>query len=66
LSVLAVAKAVAQLRGRTYVLPRDVQEVFLPAVSHRLILGPGAKNQGETPQKILTDTLKSVPAPKLK
>lgn len=66
LAVLSVAKAVAQLRGRTYVLPRDVQEVFLPAVAHRLILSPGAKNQGETPQKILEDVLKSVPTPKLK
>ena len=66
LAVLAVAKAVAQLRGRNYVLPRDVQEVFLPALAHRLILSPMAKNQGDTPNKILEDILKNVPAPKLK
>ena len=66
LAVLAVAKAVAQLRGRNYVLPRDVQEVFLPALAHRLILSPMAKNQGDIPNKILEDILKNVPAPKLK
>ena len=65
LAVLGVAKAVAQLRGRNYVLPRDVQEVLIPAVAHRLILSHSAKNQGDTPNRILEDILKNVPAPKL-
>ena len=65
LAVLGVAKAVAQLRGRNYVLPRDVQEVLIPAVAHRLILSHTAKNQGDTPNRILEDILKNVPAPKL-
>ena len=40
LSVTAVSKAVAQLRGRDYVTPRDVQEVFQRVIAHRLLLTP--------------------------
>ena len=38
LSVTAVAKAVAQLQGRDYVTPWDVQEVFVKTIPHRLLL----------------------------
>ena len=65
LSVTAVAKAVAQLRGRDYVVPRDVQEVFLRTVEHRLLLTPKAENSGITPEAVLKNILNSVTAPKV-
>lgn len=43
LAVTAMAKAVARLRGRDYVTPGDVKEVFSHTVSHRLILSPKAE-----------------------
>ncbi len=64
LAVTAMSKAVAQLRGRDYVLPRDVQEVFSRTVLHRLLLSPRAESAGVTGQSILDDILKAVPAPK--
>ena len=63
LSVTAVAKAVAQLRGRDYVLPKDVQEVFLRTVAHRLLLTPRAETAGITAEKVLEQILSGVPAP---
>ena len=66
LSVTAVAKAVAQLRGRDYVTPRDVQEVFLQVIPHRLLLTPKAESAGIDPQQILREILASIPAPKLR
>ena len=63
LSVIAVSKAVAQLRGRDYVVPKDVQEVFLRTVEHRLQLTTGAENSGVTIQSVLQDILKKVGAP---
>jgi MoxR-like ATPase len=63
LSVIAVSKAVAQLRGRDYVVPKDVQEVFLRTVEHRLQLTTGAENSGVTIQNVLQDILKKVGAP---
>ena len=65
LAVLAVAKAVARLRGRDYAVPKDVQEVFVNAVAHRLLLSHVAKGQGDSAKAILKDILGQVPSPKL-
>lgn len=37
LSVVAMAKAWAQLQGRDFVIPEDVQQAFLCAVPHRML-----------------------------
>ena len=66
LSVTAVARAVAQLRGRDYVTPRDVQEVFLRIIGHRLLLTPRAEAEGVDVQDILRGILEAVPAPVLR
>lgn len=65
LAVIAVAKAVAQLRGRDYVIPRDVQEVFVKIVAHRLLLTAGAEGSGITAEQILTEIVGNVAAPRL-
>ncbi len=65
LAVTAMAKAVAQLRGRDYVTPRDVQEVFPKTVEHRLQLTAQAQTAGVHALGVLQQVLKSVPAPKL-
>ena len=66
LSVTAMAKAVARLRGRDYVIPGDVKEVFVHTVAHRLLLSPKAEAQGKTPEQILQGLLDTVPAPRLR
>lgn len=66
LAVTAMAKAVAQLRGRDYVLPSDVREVFPWIIAHRLILSPRAEGQGKTPEQILTEIISQVPAPRMR
>jgi len=66
LAVTAMAKAVARLRGRDYVVPGDVREVFVHTVAHRLILSPKAESLGKQPEQILRDILESVHAPKLR
>ena len=66
LAVTSMAKAVAQLRGRDYVVPGDVREVFIYTVAHRLILSPRAEGQGKTAEQVLGEILTQVPAPKLR
>ena len=66
LAVTAMAKAVAQLRGRDYVLPGDVREVFIWTIAHRLILSPKAEGQGKTSEQILTEIISQVPAPRIR
>ena len=66
LAVTAMAKAVARLRGRDYVVPGDVREVFVYTIAHRLLLTPLTQAQNETPEEILRQILETVPAPKLR
>ena len=66
LAVTAMAKAVARLRGRDYVVPGDVREVFSHTIAHRLILSPRAESQNKTADQILRQILDSTPAPKVR
>lgn len=66
LSVAAMAKSIAQLRGRDYVVPGDVKEVFIPTLAHRMILSGKAESQGKTAEQILKGVLDTVPAPRLR
>ena len=66
LALTAMAKAVAQLRGRDYVVPGDVREVYLHTIAHRLILSPRAQAQNRSAEQILREILESTPAPKLR
>jgi len=66
LAVIAMSKAIAQLRGRDYVVPRDVQETMLPTVTHRLQLSPKAEAQGLTAAQVLQHIVDQVAAPKVK
>ena len=66
LAVTAMAKAVARLRGRDYVVPKDVAEVFIHTVAHRLLLSPRAEGQGRTAEAVLKEILERTPAPRLR
>ena len=66
LSIVALAKATAQLQGRDYVTPRDVQNVFSQAIAHRLLLSAKAEGSGKHTKHILKDILAAVPAPGLR
>ncbi len=64
LAVVSMAKSIAQLHGRDYVIPRDVQEVFAQTVAHRLERSAKAGEQEIT--DILQAILQNVPAPRLR
>jgi len=66
LAVTAMAKAIARLRGRGYVIPEDVQEVFCHTVAHRLLLSAKAEGQSLSAEAVLKQILAAVPAPKLR
>ena len=62
LSVVAVSKAIAQLRGRDYVVPKDVKDVFLRIISHRLLLANTVQNTEPDCQQILAEIVSRVEA----
>ena len=66
LALVAMSKAMAQLRGRSYVIPKDVQDAYITTLAHRLEMAPGAIGQGMTPNGILEQLLAKIPAPQLR
>jgi len=62
--LLRAAKANAAIEGRDYVLPDDVQVVFLPTLRHRVQLDPAAEIEGLGADQALEATLRSVAVPR--
>lgn len=65
LSVTAMAKAVAYVQGRDYVVPKDLQTVFVSTVAHRLLMSPEAEAKAVTPEDVLEEILKRTPSPRI-
>ena len=65
INIVQMAKALAFLRQRDYVVPEDVGDVFLSVCAHRVILNAKARVAHMDTEQILKEILKSVPVPKL-
>ena len=65
LSLSAMAKSVAFVQGRDYVLPKDIQAVFVSTCAHRLLLTAESDAKGLTAELLLDEILKSTPAPRI-
>ena len=63
LALTQMAKAQAVLKGRSFVVPEDVQDIFIDVCAHRLILKPQARVQGITERSVLEGILKEVYPP---
>ena len=63
LSICALAQARAYVSGRDYVIPPDVQMVFLDAARHRIMLSSQAKLEGQSADDILNEILKNTNLP---
>lgn len=58
-----MAKASAYMKGRDYVIPEDVMEIFSDVCAHRVILHPKTKVTGVTSASIMEEIMKKVPIP---
>jgi MoxR-like ATPase len=63
LGLIAAGRALALMRGRSYVLPQDVFDVAPDVLRHRLVLSYESLAQGVTADQILVRVLSTVPAP---
>jgi MoxR-like ATPase len=64
ISLMLVAKALAALADRDYVIPDDVKAAVLPALRHRIVLRPEAELEGLDADRVLNDVLAAVEVPK--
>jgi MoxR-like ATPase len=57
------ARALAFLRGRTYVLPEDVADLVPDVFRHRLVLTYEALAEGVTPDQLIRRIMQRIPPP---
>ncbi len=58
------ARAAAALEGRSYVIPDDVKQLFVPVLRHRLLLTAAAEVEGLSADEILRGVADAVPVPR--
>jgi MoxR-like ATPase len=64
ISLMVVARSIAAMDARDYIIPDDVKQAAPPVLRHRVVLKPEADLEGLTPDSIITDVLKAVEVPK--
>ncbi|HEY8047858.1 MAG TPA: AAA family ATPase [Ramlibacter sp.] len=57
------ARAMAMLRGRTYVLPEDMTDLVPDVLRHRIALSYEALSEGLTPDALVGKIMAKIPAP---
>ena len=63
LALVLVARALAVLRGRDYVVPEDVKAVAVPVLSHRITLRPELWMSDASTDQVVATVLSTVAAP---
>ena len=63
IALIRGAQACAMLDDRDFVLPEDVQHMFLPVMAHRMILSPEAKMKGVPAEQFLLTILQNTTVP---
>ncbi len=63
LALFRASQALAALRGRTYVIPSEVQHLCRPLLTHRIHISPQVRLRGRTPAQIVDEIVESVPVP---
>ena len=65
IALLKIAKGIAYINGRNYVIPEDIHTGFLPVLNHRVKLSAKQKAAGKTTEELLLQVLGQVNIPKL-
>jgi len=64
INLMVVAKALAAMDARDYLIPDDVKTAAGPVLRHRLVLKPEADLEGITSDQVVAEILNSVEVPK--
>jgi MoxR-like ATPase len=63
LGLLRASRVRAAMHGRPYVEPRDIQELAVPVLGHRVLLSPSFEAAGGTTSDAVREAVEMVPAP---
>ena len=65
INLILASRALAFVRGRSYVLPQEVRELALDVIRHRLVLSYEALADNVSPDDILNQIIEAVPVPEV-
>ncbi len=63
LHLMRATQALAALRGRDFVLPDDIKELFTPVLAHRIVMETKERLKNTSPQKLLQEILEQIEIP---
>ncbi len=63
-ALAGAVRARAAVEGRDYGLPDDLQALLVPALRHRIVLGPSAEIEGRSADEVLRNILNRIDAPR--
>ena len=63
IALIRGAQACALLDNRDFILPEDVQHMFLPVMAHRMVLAPEAKMKNVQAEQVLLSILHNTAVP---
>ena len=63
-ALLLCSKALAAIRGRSFVTPDDVKEVVKPVLRHRIVLRSEAEIEGTTSDQVLDEVVAGIEVPR--
>ena len=63
-ALLLCSKAIAAIRGRTFVTPDDVKEIAKPVLRHRIVLRSEAEIEGTSPDQVLDEVIAGIDVPR--
>ncbi len=63
LALFRTGQALAAMQGRDYVLPDDIQELSVPVLGHRIIVGPAARLREVSADRIVREIVENAPVP---
>ncbi|MGN6646541.1 MAG: AAA family ATPase [Cytophaga sp.] len=64
LAILKTSKAIAAMRGRSFVIPEDIQYVAYPVLNHRIILTPEKEMEGDTTESVIKSIIEKIEVPR--
>ncbi len=64
LAILKSSKALAAMRGRTFVTPQDIKDVAVPVLNHRILLSAEKELEGKSPEDVINELTAKIEVPR--
>ncbi len=64
LAMMRASQALALFEGRAFVSPRDIAELAVPVIAHRMVIDPQARFAGTSAEGLVEDLLRRQPPPR--